>query len=120
MKVKKNGEELVVQLDNSPPQNSCRPSVDVLFESVEQVYRGGVVAAILTGMGQDGLRGTELLKRSGACVVAQDEPSSVVWGMPGAVAKKGLADMILPLQDIVPGILKEFDRRALRTARASK
>lgn len=89
-----------VCLDQSPPQNSCRPAVDVLFSSVSELFGGAVIAVMLTGMGQDGLRGTEILKAQGARVVAQDEATSVVWGMPGAVANAGLADKVLPLDQI--------------------
>jgi two-component system chemotaxis response regulator CheB len=95
-----------VALDQSPPQNSCRPAVDALFTSAGQVYGGAVTAIVLTGMGQDGLRGARILKAQGATVLAQDEPSSVVWGMPGAIAGAGIADRILPLGDIVPEILR--------------
>jgi two-component system chemotaxis response regulator CheB len=93
-------------LDQSPPQNSCRPSVDALFASIGEVYGGAVIAVILTGMGQDGLRGTEILKARGASVLAQDQASSVVWGMPGAVVHAGLADRVLPLDQVVPEILR--------------
>ena len=93
-----------IALDQSPPQNSCRPAVDALFASIGEVYGGAAIAAILTGMGQDGLRGTQILKAYGASVLAQDEASSVVWGMPGAVANAGLADRVLPLDQVVPEI----------------
>lgn len=93
-------------LDQTPPQNSCRPAVDALFASVGDVYGGAAIAVILTGMGQDGLRGTEILKAQGASILAQDEPSSVVWGMPGAVVGAGLADRVLPLDQVVPEILR--------------
>jgi len=95
-----------VHLDQSPQQNSCRPAVDALFASVAEVYGGEVIATILTGMGQDGLRGVQMLKAMGATVLAQDEASSVVWGMPGAVVNAGLADRVLPLDQIVPAILR--------------
>jgi two-component system chemotaxis response regulator CheB len=94
-----------VRLDQSPQENSCRPAVDALFASVGEVYGGAVIAVILTGMGHDGLRGTEILKAHGASVLAQDEASSVVWGMPGAVVNAGLADRVLPLEQVVPEIL---------------
>ena len=93
-------------LDQSAPLNSCRPAVDALFASVAEVYDGAVIAVILTGMGQDGLRGAALLSARGAGIVAQDEASSVVWGMPGAVVNAGLADSVLPLDRIVPEILR--------------
>ena len=94
-------------LDQSPPQNSCRPAADALFTSAAEVYGGAVVAAVLTGMGQDGLSGARVLKARGARILAQDEASSVVWGMPGAVTAAGLADRVLPLDQIVPEILRQ-------------
>ncbi len=106
LKVAANGRQVNVKLDQSPPLNSCRPAVDALFTSIGEVYGGAVIAAVLTGMGQDGLRGAEILKAQGARVLVQDEASSVVWGMPGAVANAQLADRILPLDQVVPGILK--------------
>lgn len=106
MKVKSNGAGVHVLLDQSPPQNSCRPAVDALFTSTGSVYGGAVIAAVLTGMGQDGLRGAEVLKAQGASVLAQDEASSVVWGMPGAVVNAGIADRVLPLERVIPEILR--------------
>jgi two-component system, chemotaxis family, protein-glutamate methylesterase/glutaminase len=106
MKVTANGGGVHVLLDQSPPQNSCRPAVDALFSSIGEVYGGAVIAVILTGMGQDGLHGAQILKAKGASVLAQDEASSVVWGMPGAVVNAGLADRVLPLDQIVPEILR--------------
>jgi two-component system, chemotaxis family, protein-glutamate methylesterase/glutaminase len=94
-----------VCLDQSPRQNSCRPAVDALFASVAESYGGAVLAVVLTGMGQDGLHGVKLLKGQGARVLVQDEASSVVWGMPGAVSNAGLADRVLPLDEVVPEIL---------------
>lgn len=106
MAVRRRGTGVVCTLNQDPPENSCRPAVDVLFRSVSDVYGGAVVASILTGMGQDGLRGIETLRAAGAFVVAQDEASSVVWGMPGSVVRAGLADSVLPLTAIVPEILR--------------
>jgi two-component system chemotaxis response regulator CheB len=105
MKVASSAGAVRVCLDQSPQQNSCRPAVDALFTSVAELYGGAVLAVILTGMGQDGLRGVEILRARGARVLVQDEASSVVWGMPGAVANAGLADRVLPLDEIVPEIL---------------
>lgn len=82
----------------------------MLFRSVGEVYGGAAVSAILTGMGQDGLRGTAALKTRGAYVIAQDEASSVVWGMPGAVAGAGLADCVLPLDAVVPEVLRQVGK----------
>ncbi|MBZ5672727.1 MAG: chemotaxis response regulator protein-glutamate methylesterase [Acidobacteriia bacterium] len=99
-----------VTLDQGPPENSCRPAVDVMFRSVEEVYGGSVIAAVLTGMGYDGLRGAEILKAHGAWIIAQDEASSVVWGMPGAVVNAGLADSVVPLDGVIPEILRRTGR----------
>jgi len=110
MKVASNGNGVRVCLDQGPRQNSCRPAVDALFASAGEVYGGAVLAAILTGMGQDGLRGAGILKALGATVLAQDETSSVVWGMPGAVVEAGFADRIVPLDGIVPEILRITER----------
>ena len=108
MRLRKTGERVTTTLDQEAPENSCRPAVDVLFRSVGQVYGGASIAVVLTGMGQDGLRGVEGLQPQGACVIAQDEPSSVVWGMPGAVVKAGLADFVVDLKEVVPEILKQL------------
>lgn len=91
---------VVMALSADAPRNSCRPSVDVLFESAAQIYGDAVVALMLTGMGSDGLRGCQAIKARKGQVIVQDEESSVVWGMPGAVAQQGLADMVLPLDKI--------------------
>ena len=107
MRLERQGTQVRIRLDQGAPENSCRPAVDVLFRSVEKTYGGAVIAVILTGMGQDGLRGVEQLKRSGALILAQDNKSSVVWGMPGAIADAGLADAVLDLHAIVPAILRE-------------
>ena len=93
-------------LDRTPPQNSCRPAVDALFSSIGEVYGGAAIVVMLTGMGQDGLRGTEILRAQGASVIAQDEATSVVWGMPGAVVNAGLADRVLPLDQIAREIVR--------------
>jgi two-component system chemotaxis response regulator CheB len=101
-------------LDQGPPENSCRPAVDVLFESVAKLYGGATVAAILTGMGHDGLRGAKLLKTAGAMILAQDEETSAVWGMPRAIAEAKIADDVLPLEEIVPRILRYCQRPVSR------
>jgi two-component system chemotaxis response regulator CheB len=95
-----------LMLDQSPAVNSCRPSVDVLFASAAAVFGAGVLAVVLTGMGQDGLRGCEQVRQAGGQVVVQDQASSVVWSMPGAVARAGLADRILPLEELAPEIVR--------------
>jgi len=95
-----------VKLNQEPPENSCRPAVDVLFRSVVQVYGAGTLGVILTGMGQDGLRGCEYIREAGGQVLIQDEASSVVWGMPGIVARAGLADKELPLNQLAGEIVR--------------
>ena len=110
LKVTSAAGEVQVRLDQSPPQNFCRPAVDALFSSIAETYGGAVIAVILTGMGHDGLHGAEILKARGASILAQDEASSVVWGMPGAVVNAGLADRVLPLEQIVPEILRRIDQ----------
>jgi two-component system, chemotaxis family, protein-glutamate methylesterase/glutaminase len=104
--VKRDGAAQKLEVTQAPPENSCRPSVDVLFRSMAQVFANRVLAVVLTGMGQDGLRGCELLADTGAQILVQDEATSVVWGMPGFIAKAGLADAILPLSDIGPRIVE--------------
>ncbi len=104
----------VTALDQGPHENSCRPSVDVLFRSLAEQYGGSVLSVILTGMGRDGLRGVEALKAAGGSTIVQDEATSVVWGMPGAVAEAGLADCILPLDAIAPELVRARRRRLPR------
>ncbi|WP_165220034.1 chemotaxis-specific protein-glutamate methyltransferase CheB [Aquisphaera insulae] len=91
-----------IALNDQPPENGCRPSVDVLFRSVAEAYPRSVLAIVLSGMGTDGARGLGPLKRKGAYVIAQDEATSVVWGMPGAAVATGIVDEILPLDRIGP------------------
>jgi two-component system chemotaxis response regulator CheB len=100
LKVVKSAAGLRLVTEQSPPENSCRPSVDVLFRSMAAAYSGSVLAVVLTGMGQDGLRGCKELYAAGARIVVQDEASSVVWGMPGFIAREQIADRVLPLPEI--------------------
>jgi len=102
-------EGLVTRLHQAPPENSCRPAVDVLFRSVAELVGPESLAVVLTGMGQDGLRGSEAIRHAGGRVLAQDQASSVVWGMPGAVVNAGLADQILSL-DRIPTELVRLTR----------
>jgi two-component system chemotaxis response regulator CheB len=106
MRIKRQGEQVVATLDQGPPENSCRPAVDPLFRSVAEVYGHAALAVVLTGMGRDGLRGVEVMRQRGAFVIAQDQASSVVWGMPGYVVQAGLADKVASLGQVVPEILK--------------
>ncbi|MFO0982208.1 MAG: chemotaxis response regulator protein-glutamate methylesterase [Planctomycetota bacterium] len=104
-------ETVTLQLNQDPHENSCRPSVDVLFRSVARLYGPRALAVVLTGMGQDGLRGCQELRAAGAQIVVQDQSSSVVWGMPGVVASAGLADQVLPLAEIGPAIVRRVAAR---------
>jgi two-component system chemotaxis response regulator CheB len=106
MEIRRDGTQTVAHLHELPPENSCRPAVDVLFRSVAAVYGMASLGVVLTGMGQDGLRGCQLLREQQAQVVVQNEASSVVWGMPGCVAQAGLADAILPLERIAAEIVR--------------
>jgi len=108
MKVARKGTSVIIALDQADPENSCRPAVDVLFRSAADVYGASAMAVILTGMGRDGLRGIERLRATGSYVVAQDEASSVVWGMPGAVVTAGLADSVVDLRCVVPEIQRHL------------
>jgi len=97
LRLRRSGEAMFATIDQSPPENSCRPSVDVLFRSLAEAFGQDVLSVVLTGMGSDGLRGTRALKDAGGYSLVQDRDSSVVWGMPGSVAEAGLADAVLPL-----------------------
>ncbi len=101
-----NAQTYRLRTDQRPPENSCRPAVDVLFRSVADTYRNQALAVILTGMGQDGFRGAQNLRQAGSQILAQDEASSVVWGMPSFVAEAGLADRVLPLPQIGTEIVR--------------
>jgi two-component system chemotaxis response regulator CheB len=92
----------VIRLNQNPQENFCRPAVDPMLRSLAEVYGPGVLAVILTGMGADGAKGCEAVAQAGGRFVVQDEATSVVWGMPGAAAKTGLAERILPFEDIAP------------------
>jgi two-component system chemotaxis response regulator CheB len=102
------GDAVRIQTHQGAMENSCRPSADVLFRSVAEAHAGRVLAVILTGMGRDGLRGCERVRQAGGQILAQDQATSVVWGMPGHVARAGLADMVLPLEHLAT----EITRRA--------
>jgi len=100
LEVQRSGAMVTTVLQTEPPVNFCRPAVDVLFRSINRVYGAAALSVVLTGMGHDGRTGCEDLAASGADVIAQDEATSVVWGMPGAVATAGLANAVLPLDEI--------------------
>ncbi len=108
MTVRREGTDLVTQLDQGPQINFCRPAVDPLFETCAAAMGRNMLAVVLTGMGSDGREGARAVREAGGQVIAQDQQSSVVWGMPGAVAEAGLADEILPLKDIGPDIARRL------------
>ena len=94
--------QTVIKLDEGPPVNFCKPAVDPMFESALKIYKERILALILTGMGADGLKGAQAIVERGGRLITQDEETSVVWGMPGAVAKAGICSQILPLKEIGP------------------
>lgn len=102
MYIEKSGTGHVIRLNQEPAENYCRPSVEPLFRSVAKEFGAATLALMLTGMGHDGLDASETLVDTGATLIAQDEESSVVWGMPGAVANAGLCAEILPIDQIAP------------------
>lgn len=110
--VTRDGARYVGRLSEAPPVNRHRPSVDVLFRSVAQEVGRNAVGVILTGMGDDGARGLKELRDSGAYTIAQDEASSVVWGMPGEAVRLGGADEVLPLEEIPRRVMKASEEAA--------
>lgn len=114
MEIKRLLGRMVVALHDGPPENSCRPAVDVLFRSVAKTYGNKALSVILTGMGQDGLKGCTAIKEVGGAIIIQDRETSAVWGMPGAVAEAGLDPCILPLS----AIAEEVSRRVSTSPRA--
>jgi two-component system chemotaxis response regulator CheB len=108
MTVVKRNNQATISLNDGPLVNFCRPAVDPLFNSAAEVWGGAILATILTGMGSDGARGAETIVAAGGSVIAQDEASSVVWGMPGAAAHAGVCAAVLPLDQIGPKIVRLF------------
>jgi two-component system, chemotaxis family, protein-glutamate methylesterase/glutaminase len=111
MTVRQRGATIVTQIDQKPQVNFCRPAVDPLFESAVSVFGGDVLAVVLTGMGHDGAKGAVAIQQAGGRVIAQDEPSSVVWGMPGAVVKAGAAHRTVALEAIAKTIIEQLEGR---------
>ena len=108
MRVVRHGAETAIALDDGPPVNFCKPAVDPLFNSAIDVWQGGIMSVILTGMGSDGMRGGKDIVTAGGSVIAQDEATSVVWGMPGAAANAGICAAVLPLNQIAPKLVRLF------------
>jgi two-component system chemotaxis response regulator CheB len=105
MLLRKENQTVRTAVSNKPPERGCKPSVDILFRSGAAVYGRDVIAIVLTGMGVDGTKGAGVLKRAGAFVIAQDEATSVVWGMPGSVEASGNVDKVLPLDKIPHAVI---------------
>jgi two-component system, chemotaxis family, protein-glutamate methylesterase/glutaminase len=108
MKVGRHGSEAHIVLDDGAPVNFCKPAVDPLFTSAIDVWQGAIMSVILTGMGSDGMRGGKDIVAAGGSVIAQDEATSVVWGMPGAAANAGICAAVLPLNQIAPKLVRLF------------
>jgi two-component system, chemotaxis family, protein-glutamate methylesterase/glutaminase len=108
MRVARHGADAVIALDNGPPVNFCKPAVDPLFASAIDIWHAGTLAVVLTGMGSDGMRGGKEIVAAGGSVIAQDEASSVVWGMPGAAANAGICAAVLPLNQIAQKLVRLF------------
>lgn len=100
MAVARKGAGVVLALNEDPPENSCRPAVDVLFRSAAHVYGANVLGVVMTGMGSDGALGATRIREAGGEILVQDEASSVVWGMPGAVVSAGAANRVCPLPEL--------------------
>lgn len=111
MQVVKRRGRLELAINSEPPVNSCRPSVDVMFRSAVEAIGSRILAVVLTGMGQDGRAGAEAIRKAGGTIFVQDQASSVVWGMPGSIARAGLADRVISLQDMPAAITAAFQRR---------
>lgn len=113
MTIRKNGTGSVyVALNDQPTENGCKPSVNHLFRSASEAYSGNIVAIVLTGMGSDGSQSMSMLKQAGAYLIAQDEPTSVVWGMPKSAVETGFVDEVLPVMSIPEAVKKAVERRA--------
>jgi two-component system, chemotaxis family, protein-glutamate methylesterase/glutaminase len=114
LEIRSKGATIVAHLTDAPPENFCRPAVDVMFRSVSAIYRNRTLGVVLTGMGRDGAQGATMIRNAGGEMFAQDEASSVVWGMPGAVVTAGQADRVLPLEQlasqITAALMKNQDR----------
>jgi two-component system chemotaxis response regulator CheB len=115
MTVERTGAAVRIHTDTGPRENSCRPSADPMFRSVAAAYGPNALGVVMTGMGSDGLRGAEELVAAGAHVLAQDEATSVVWGMPGFVVSGGLADVAVPLEEIAEQIARRAQIGRART-----
>jgi two-component system chemotaxis response regulator CheB len=108
MRVTRKDGAAVIALDDGPPVNFCKPAVDPLFTSAAKIWNSWVLGVVLTGMGADGTLGASAIVGAGGSIIAQDETTSVVWGMPGSAATAGLCSAVLPLQEIASKIVRVF------------
>ena len=99
------GRQVTISLSNAPPENHSRPAVDVFLRSAVSIYGSSLIAAILTGMLNDGANGVRAVKRAGGFVIAQDQATSVIWGMPRAAIETGAVDLVLPLDKLASTFL---------------
>ena len=119
MTVVRSGLSSQLELNQLPPEHSCRPAVDPLFRSVAGGFRGHVLAVVMTGMGSDGVLGAQQIREAGGEVIVQDQASSVVWGMPGLVHAAGHADAVYPLNQLAPEITRRVRQSRTRQAAAA-
>jgi two-component system, chemotaxis family, protein-glutamate methylesterase/glutaminase len=119
MMVARDGNAVRIRLNQDAPEHSCRPAVDVLFRSVAKTFGPHALAVVMTGMGSDGTLGAKAIRQAGGEVLIQDAATSVVWGMPGAVASAGLADQVCALGNIAPEIVRRVEAQRPATARRS-
>ena len=110
MTVKDQGGKKVIALNQDAQENFCRPAVDPMLRSLINIYGKKILAVIFTGMGSDGLKGCQQVVEAGGVVLAQDEATSVVWGMPGAVAMAGICTHVLPLGSMAKAVREYADR----------
>ncbi|MFC3694717.1 protein-glutamate methylesterase/protein-glutamine glutaminase [Chenggangzhangella methanolivorans] len=110
LSVLRGGSGVIAKLEDGPPVNFCKPSVDPMFRSASKAYGAGLVAVVLTGMGSDGATAAAAAAAAGGRVIAQDEATSVVWGMPGATAATGACAAVLPLKEIGPRVVRMMER----------
>ena len=106
MVIDKQEDRMVIRLNQDSPEHFCRPSVNPLYASAARWYGSSVLAVMLTGMGDDGIEGAQSISERQGYIIVQDEQSSVVWGMPGAIANAGLANQVLPLRNIAPELIR--------------
>lgn len=110
MIIKKVDGKNIISLNQDEPENFCRPAVDPMLRSVVDIYGDKTFVVILTGMGYDGMKGSKIVSEKGGTIFAQDEESSVVWGMPGAVAEAGICTEVLPITKLAPKIIEYFSK----------